>query len=100
MRWKDENWDLKSEADKWRNAVSKNGLLYEDLGITYAHPNGETKSALDHIYFSSNSTASNCRKTDQSFSDHFPILVDLDMKKPVQPKKHKFILRRNYKNFH
>ena len=40
---------MSSVVSFWRNAVSKNGLLYEDLGITYCHMNGQTKSGLDHI---------------------------------------------------
>ena len=51
-----------SEKKPWRNTISINGLLFEDLGITYAHPNGVTKSALDHIYYSNKSIAKNCRK--------------------------------------
>ena len=94
-RWDNEDYgELKKIADVWRNAVSNNGLLYEDLGITYAHLNGQTKSALDHIYFSSK-IAENCRKLSKGFSDHFPVMVDLNVSKSSPPKTDKFILKRS-----
>ena len=34
-KWDNEDYgDLKKVADIWRNAISKHGLLFEDLGIT------------------------------------------------------------------
>ena len=98
-RWKDEEWELKYMADAWRNTISNNGLLYEDLGITYAHPNGVTRSALDHVYFNNKSIAQNCRKINNSLSDHFPIMVDLEMNKVASHKKDRYILRRCFKKF-
>ena len=98
-RWNDEAYgEVKKVADLWRNAVSKNGLLYEDLGITYCHMNGQTKSALDHIYFSSK-IANNCRKLSNSFSDHFPVMVDLEVTKNRPSEEDQFILKRCHKNF-
>ena len=98
-RWNNEEYgDLKKVADVWRYAVSKNGLLYENMGITYVHFGGLSKSALDHIYFSSK-IATNCRKLSNSFSDHFPLMVDLEVFKSSQLKKDSFILKRSFKNF-
>ena len=99
MKWDDEDYgDIKRVADVWRNAISKHGLLFEDMGITYCHFNGQIKSALDHIYFSSK-IARNCRKLAKGFSDHFPLMVDLEMKNNSSTKKNRFILKRCYKYF-
>ena len=74
-RWDSvEYGDLKKVADLWRNAVSKHGLLYEDMGITYASFNGQTQSALDHIYVSSN-IATNCRKLSKALDKSKQVIV-------------------------
>ena len=39
------------------------------------------------------------RKSSKGFSDHFPILVDFEMRKSAPPKKEKFIMKRSFKNF-
>ena len=87
LRWNNNDYgDVKQVSDVWRHVVSKNGLLFQDLGITYVHFGGHTKSGLDHIYFTSK-IAVNCRKLSKGFSDHFPIMADLEVCKTSAPKR-------------
>ena len=43
-KWDNEDYgDIKRVADIWRNAISKHGLLFEDMGITYCHFSGQNR---------------------------------------------------------
>ena len=65
-------------------------MNFADLGITYIHPSGKIKSALDHIYFNSNKVK-NCRKEEISMSDHYPILADIEIQKKKETQNDTYI---------
>ena len=95
-KWNQMRYKWKNISDAWRTAIAEINLNFADLGITYIHPSGKIKSAIDHIYFNSNKV-DNCRKLEISMSDHYPICVDLSMQK--QKPRDTFVLKRCFKNF-
>ena len=93
QKWKQKSYKWKTVSDKWSSAVAENNLHFEDLGRTYIHPSGKNMSALDHIYFNCKQVE-NCRKLEISMPDHYPILVDVAVKKKKYLKKDAFVLKR------
>ena len=103
-KWKNENFEHKEIANLWRSGLSKSGLKFKDMGITFqSHGtfNGEKiLSALDHIYYNNNDIISNFRKIENSLSDHFrPIMCTVILKQPKQKVEDRYILKRNWKTF-
>ena len=96
-KWNQNSYKWKNLSDCWRGAIAETNLKFENLGITYIHASGKTKSALDHIYFSPNK-AENCRKLEISMSDHYPVCVDIAMQKQKKLRD-TFILKRSFKDF-
>ena len=76
LKWSDKNYKRSKIAEKWKSSISKVGLKWTKLGITYISDsinNGDHyKSALDHIYSSSEKVFSNHRKINNFMSDHRP----------------------------
>ena len=104
-RWDEKTYQWKTVSDHWRIILKENGLMYENIGVTfesfYTLQNGtKVKSALDHVYHTSNSIFKESRKIPNSLSDHCPVVLNIQLKpnKAEQAEK-KFILKRSYKKF-
>ena len=103
LKWSEKDYQRKTIADKWKSSISKAGLKWAQLGITYisdAIRNGDhSKSALDHFYSSSDKLFSNFRKINNFMSDHRPILCKIQLKKEKKKAVTRYTLARSWGNF-
>ena len=67
LKWSKRDYYRKKIADKWKSSITKAGLKWPSLGITYisnSAKNGEhSKSALDHFYYSSDKSIFKVQET-------------------------------------
>ena len=103
LKWSEKDYRRKKIAERWKSSISKAGLKWTKLGITYISDSiikGEhSKSALDHIYFSSEKVFSNPRKINNFMSDHRPVICTLQLKKTKKKVATRYTLARSWKDF-
>lgn len=103
LKWSDKNYKRSKIAEKWKSSISKVGLKWTKLGITYISDsinNGDHyKSALDHIYSSSEKVFSNHRKINNFMSDHRPVICSLQLKKVNKQPVTRYTLARSWSKF-
>ena len=104
-KWTDRRYQWNKLADFWKHVISDNGLMFDNLGITfeshYTLQSGDkVKSALDHAYFSNSHIFTNSRLVENSMSDHLPIMLDINtVPHKKGNKKANYTMKRSYKNF-
>ena len=108
IRWDSPNYTHKKISTELRETLIQCGLSIIPLGITYTadrlnEDGSEITSALDHIYFSTNTNQSvEFYKLDNSATDHVPIIAELNLNTKAERKpdpSQKTIRKRSMKNF-
>ena len=97
-KFDDKDYQYKSLRDILQNCLGRNDIKAADLGPTFYSNTHETRSELDHIYFSS--TLINEIKYsvyNSSATDHSPTIVALDLARNKVPIRAQYKIVRNMK---
>ena len=103
-KWLSDDYDRKSVAQPLLHCLEENGLVIQDIGITFqadhSLPNGSVpESALDHVYVSKTLEACiETKKLENSSSDHLPVVTTYSLNVKNLRYSHT-ITKRSFKDF-
>ena len=103
-KWEEIDYPHKEIAHELTGALAMSGMQVMDVGMTYladrlTQDGDIIESALDHIYVSTElANEIGARKSEESSTDHVPIIAELKNERK-QKQKQKTIIKRSMKNF-